>query len=133
MAASLAQLEPSFSQTEGFGGMLLRSLIVLIGVCLLAYLVIRVGLKRWAKRAGAAKGESRLHMLARLPIDAQRSVAIIQAGKRVFLVGVGEGQIALLAELDAQEWLAAESAPQPAAFGAILKARMGARDNENEP
>jgi flagellar biogenesis protein FliO len=65
-------------------------------VCLVAYGALKVLAGRGVGRAvGAVK------VVARCPLEPRRSVYVIEAAGRCFLVGVGDGPMAVLAELDA--------------------------------
>lgn len=72
------------------------SLLSLGLVCLLAYLALR-----WlSRRGGVMQSMGPVKVLARQGLDPRRSVFIIEAADRCFLVGAGEGSMNLLAELD---------------------------------
>jgi flagellar biogenesis protein FliO len=98
---------------SGFGWRLLETALLLLLVCVLAYLVIRFGLRRlqgqgWRARTGRRRREARLEVLHRVAIEPKRSLQVVQAGSRVLLLGVTERAIHLLAELEPGEWLPIE-------------------------
>ena len=64
-------------------------------VCVLAF----VALKLLAGR-GVGRATGPVKVLARCPLEARRSVYLIEAAGRCFLVGVGEGPMSLLAEVN---------------------------------
>ena len=85
-------------------------------VCLLAYLALRFLAGRGIGRAtGAVK------VLARCPLEPRRSVYLIEAAGRCFLVGVGDGAMALLAEVDRDTVVAASpTGAAPGRFAEVL-------------
>jgi flagellar biosynthetic protein FliO len=64
-------------------------------VCLVAYFALKL---LAGKGLGRARGAIRV--VARCPLEPRRSVYVIEAAGRCFLVGVGDGPMAVLAELD---------------------------------
>src|SRR3954454_5297725 len=84
------------AELPSLGGSIAVSFVSLGLVCLLAYLALR-----WLARRGVGQGSGPLRVLARCPLEPRRSVYLIAAGGRCFLVGVGDGPMALLAEVDA--------------------------------
>jgi flagellar biosynthetic protein FliO len=84
----------SGADLPGFAGSFALSLLSLGLVCLAAYLAVR-----WlTRRAGRSDGAIRV--LGRCPLEPRRSVYLLEVGGRCFLVGVGDGPMSLLAELD---------------------------------
>ncbi|GFN24138.1 MAG: flagellar biosynthetic protein FliO [Thermoanaerobacteraceae bacterium] len=75
---------------------LLRLFLFLPLVLLLAYVTVRYGLGRAGALTPAADG---LKVVARLPVGPKAALLVVRCGKRYFLIGVGEGPPALLAEL----------------------------------
>ncbi|SRR6266404_1856344 len=85
-------------------------------VCLLAYFALRFLAGRGVGRATGA-----IRVLARCPLEPRRSVYLIEAAGRCFLVGVGDGAMALLAEVDGDKVAATiPSAAAPGRFAEIL-------------
>jgi flagellar biogenesis protein FliO len=106
----------------GWGSMAL-SFASLGVVCLVAYFALRLLAGRGVGR-GAGGGVVRV--LARCPLEPRRSVYLIETAGRCFLVGVGDGPMAMLAEVDA----AKVERPQPAGasgarFAAVLARALG--------
>lgn len=93
------------------------SLVSLALVCFAAFFVLR-----WLGRKGVGRSDACVRILGRCFLEPRRSVYMIEAGGRCFLVGVGEGAMSLLAEIDK----AAIPAPPidagrtPASFGDVL-------------
>jgi flagellar biosynthetic protein FliO len=82
-------------ELPSLGGSLALSFVSLGLVCLLAYVALR-----WLARRGVGQPAGPLRVLARCPLEPRRSVYLIEAAGRCFLVGVGDGPMALLAEVD---------------------------------
>lgn len=83
---------------DSYGLQLVEALLALVAVCLLAWAALRL-LSRYGM--GRSSSGRALRVLERLPLDARRSVCLVEAGSRVFLVGLGDGAAPrLLAELD---------------------------------
>ena len=105
------------SDLEGVSGatsfvwLLLKTLIVLSLVCVLAYLFIRLVLKKLVRSHGGA-GASRLTFLERLNVGPRQSVQVVRAGTKVLLLGVGENGIRFLCELPPEEWQVGDTASE---------------------
>jgi flagellar biogenesis protein FliO len=89
-------------------------------VCLVAFVALR-----WLGRRGMGRSDDCIRVLGRCFLEPRRSVYLIATGGRCFLVGVGDGPMSLLAEIDE----ASLPAVQPGAAGtgsafADLLARM---------
>jgi len=67
-------------------------------VCLVAWGTLRLLAGR-----GVGKASGAIRVVARCPLEPRRSVFVIETAGRCFLVGVGDGPMALLAELDADK------------------------------
>lgn len=101
----------SAGDLPGLGGSLAFSLLSLAVVCLLAYVSLR-----WLSRRGVGRADGPVRVLARCPLEPRRVVYLLQAGERCFLVGVGDGPMAMLAEIDpAQVKIETREAVSPAA------------------
>ena len=79
----------------GFGESLLRTVMALFGVTALAAGSL------WLLRRRGPRRLSSLRVVARLPLEARRTVYLIEAAGRFLLVGVGDGPMTTLLELDA--------------------------------
>jgi len=88
MGASAADL-------PGLGASFALSLLSLAVVCLLAYVALR-----WLARRGAGRSDGPVRVLARCSLEPRRAVYLVQVAGRCFLVGVGDGPMSLLAEID---------------------------------
>lgn len=113
-------------QLPSLGGSIALSFVSLAVVCLLAYVALR-----WLSRRGVGRSTGALEVLARCALEPRRSVYLIRAGGRCFLVGVGDGPMALLAEIDAAAVGASLAAvPEPPlqdGFAAVLARVLGAK------
>jgi flagellar biosynthetic protein FliO len=97
----------------GYGVQLVRSLAALAGVCVAAWWVLR-----WAAKRGLGqmpKGRA-LRVLERVPLDARRSLYLVQVGQKRLLLGASEQSLSLLAELRPED-LASEGAASAAGQG----------------
>jgi flagellar biosynthetic protein FliO len=66
-------------------------------VCAVAWLALR-----WLSRRGVGQGASGfLKVRARMTLEPRRSLYVVEAGARAFLVGTSEAGMSMLAELDA--------------------------------
>jgi flagellar biosynthetic protein FliO len=71
------------------------SLVSLAIVCFVAFFVLR-----WLNRKGIGRSDGCIHILGHCFLEPRRSVYVIEVGGRCFLLGVGEGPMSLLAEID---------------------------------
>jgi len=96
----LLQASGTAHHTTSYGGSLVQSVVALLGVCVLAWLVLR-----FASQRGLGLGQGqRVKVLERVPLDARRMIYVVQIGERVLVLGGGEGASpTLLAELKPDE------------------------------
>jgi len=111
-----------------FTWLVLQTLLILAAVCLLAYLLLRWGMRRF--QGGPAGAGSALKVLDRLPLEPRRALYVVEVGNRILLLGTSEQQTTLLAELDEEtaQLLRAEwSAPAAGrkSFREVLSEKMG--------
>jgi flagellar biosynthetic protein FliO len=104
--------------------MLAQLVLVVIGVCGLAYLLLRYGLKRLVSpdRSGGV-----MEVVSRLPVEPRRSILVVRIGERHLVIGSSEAGFTQLAELD--EW-PDTAADAPRSFRDILG--KGRADNPLE-
>jgi flagellar biosynthetic protein FliO len=87
------------AQIPGIGWESLTLSFASLGVvCLVAWGTLRLLAGR-----GVGKASGAIRVVARCPLEPRRSVFVIETAGRCFLVGVGDGPMALLAELDADK------------------------------
>jgi flagellar biogenesis protein FliO len=99
MPGLLSWLQAAPLASDSYVADLLRTLLALLAVCVLGFF----GLRWLARRGfGGSRGpSSAVQVLARIPLDARKSLYLVRAGKRVLLIGTGDaGPPALIAELD---------------------------------
>lgn len=82
-----------------YGWYLAQTLLALAAVCLIAIVALRYGLRRLSGFGGREGG--RIKVIERVAVDAKRSLYLVDVGGRVLLLGAGDGQVTLLAEIDA--------------------------------
>ena len=93
----------------GFGWLLLQMILALVAICALAYAVLRWGVRRFQTGPlGRARG---MRVVSRLGLEPRRSLYVVAIGPRHFVVGVGEGGVSLLTELDADTAAELDSPP----------------------
>jgi flagellar biogenesis protein FliO len=116
----------------GYGLFLFETLCILIGVCALAWLVLRFGVKRLYGTGAGPGGNGPLRVLARLPLEPRRTVYIVDAAGKTLLVGASEaGPLTVLAELDEHAVAAAMAAvPRQKSFLEILHAKRQKRTQD---
>lgn len=116
---------PSSPDLPSFGGLLLKTVIALGFVLLVAWIVIRYGLRRFV---GAGRAEGPLRVIAREPLDSRRQVVLVEAAGRFLLLGVSEGGVSLLTELTAEEAGKVEAGrarPPARRFADVLRETLG--------
>jgi flagellar biosynthetic protein FliO len=92
-------------------------------VCLVAWGALRLLAGR-----GVGKASGAVRVVARCPLEPRRSVYVVEAAGRCFLIGVGDGPMAVLAELDAQRLKAdVEAGVPPLGFADVLARALGRR------
>lgn len=117
-----------------YGGLLLKTIVALVIVVVLAYALLRWGLPKLLP--GRARGAGEIKVLDRQSLDGRRSVVLVEAYGRYLLLGVAEGSVTLLAELDADAVSDAErrraSLPTKS-FADVLRAALGRESATPEP
>lgn len=102
-------------QVPGVGwSSLALSFLSLGAVCVVAWAVLRVLAGKGVGRASGA-----IRVVARCPLEPRRSLYVVEVAGRCFLVGVGDGPMSMLAEVDAQA-LPREAPGEPPRFAAVL-------------
>ncbi len=116
-------------ETGGYGLFLFETLAILVGVCVVAWLVLRFGVKRLYAAPGTGAGGP-LRVVARLPLEPRRTVYIVEAAGKTLLVGASEaGPLTVLAELDERAVAAAVAAvPRQRSFLEVLQAARAKRE-----
>jgi flagellar biogenesis protein FliO len=98
-------------------------------VCLVAWGALRLLAGR-----GVGKANGAVRVLARCPLEPRRSVYVIEAAGRSFLIGVGEGPMTVLAELDGEKLKSAlpgaASSKFAPKFAEVLARALGQKPKE---
>ena len=84
-------------------------------VCLVAW-----GALRLLAGKGLGKATGAVKVLARCPLEPRRALYVIEAGGKCLLVGVGEGPMTVLAELDGERVRADGVSAPSSRFGDVL-------------
>jgi len=117
-----------------YGGLLLKTILALVIVIGLAWALLRWGLGRLLP--GRARGGSEITVVDRQPLDGRRQVVLVQAYGRYLLLGVGDGSVTLLAEVNADAVAEAQqkrAAQPPKRFADVLRAALGRGQPPPEP
>lgn len=98
-----------------FGSSFVLSLLSLAIVCLFAYVALR-----WlGRRGGGGRFDSAMRVRGRCFLEPRRSLYIVEAAGRCFLIGVGDGPLNLIAEIDPAA-LGTTDAPSESGFADVL-------------
>jgi len=82
---------------SGYGLYLLQTILALAAVCLLAF----VGLRFLASRSRGLGGRGKaIRVIERVALDQRRSLVLVEVAGRTLLLGVSDGGVSLVAELD---------------------------------
>ena len=109
-------------------GSVAMSFVSLGLVCVIAYVALK-----WLAGRGVGRAMGAVKVLARCPLEPRRSVYLIETAGRCFLVGVGDGPMALLAEVDGAKVLdpsASTTGERPRGTFSEVLARVLARPPE---
>jgi flagellar biosynthetic protein FliO len=79
----------------GYGALMLTSLVVLVLVCVVAWVALRL-VARWLEGRRAGGGVT---VVARVPLEPRRALYVVEAGGRRLLIGSSEGGVSLVTEL----------------------------------
>lgn len=86
--------------STGYGSLLFQMVISLGIVCLLAYLLLRYGLKRLLPDQNQ---QGQMEVLARLPLEPRRTLLVVKVGEKILVLASSESGIHPVSELTAQE------------------------------
>jgi len=101
-----------------YGDLLVTSLIVLVVVCVAAFVAVRVFGRLLA--TGRARGAHLMNVVSRVPLEPRRSLYVVEVAGKTLLVGTSEMGLSVLSELDARE-VAARKQATPS-FGEVVRA-----------
>jgi flagellar biogenesis protein FliO len=82
---------------------LFRTFVVLGLVIMIVWLSLNFGLRRLVGLKGPLGGASVVTVLERIPLDQKRALFVVKAAGEYLLLGSGEGNLGLVAKLDAAE------------------------------
>jgi flagellar protein FliO/FliZ len=110
----------------GYGWALLQAAISLLGVCVLAWLVLR-----WASKRGYGVGKrgGRMEVLERLPLDPRRSLHLVRVGDKALVIGTGDGAPTVLSEMPLSDLPEPEAPEKKKSFGDVLGAMRPSKDD----
>jgi flagellar biogenesis protein FliO len=108
-----------------YGDLLVTSLVVLGGVCIAAFVVVRVVGRFLA--TGRTRGAHLLDVVARLPLEPRRSLYVVEAAGKTLLVGTSEMGLSVLSELDGDE-VRTRAALRPS-FGDLVRSAWQRRQH----
>jgi flagellar biogenesis protein FliO len=101
-----------------YGDLLVTSLLVLAGVCVGAFVIVRLVGRFLA--TGRSRGAHLLDIVARLPLEPRRSLYVVEVAGKTLLVGTSEMGLSVLSELDGAE-VRARAVPRPT-FAELVRA-----------
>ena len=112
-----------------YGDLLVTSLVVLAGVCIAAFIVVRL-LGRFLA-TGRVRGAHLLDVIARVPLEPRRSLYVVEVAGKTLLVGTSEMGLSVLSELDAAE-VRSRAVERPT-FGELVKQAWARRKGLKTP
>lgn len=106
---------------------MLTSLVVLVLVCVAAWVALRL-VARWLEGRRVGGGVS---VVARVPLEPRRALYVVEAGGRRLLIGSSEGGVSLVTELppESAEEAGVEVAvaPRPRGFAELVAMAINRR------
>lgn len=114
---------PANGAAASYGDLLVTSLVVLGGVCVAAFVLVRLVGRFLA--TGRVRGAHLLDVVARVPLEPRRSLYVVEVAGKTLLVGTSEMGLSVLSELDGNEVRARASERQ--SFGELVRAAWGRR------
>ena len=109
---------PGSGAAASYGDLLITSLVVLMAVCIGAFVVVKVVGRFLA--TGRVRGAHLLDVVARIPLEPRRSLYVVEVAGKTLLVGTSEMGLSVLSELDAGE-VRARMVPRQS-FGELVRA-----------
>ena len=109
---------PGSGAAASYGDLLITSVIALAGVCVAAFVVVRLVGRFLA--TGRVRGAHLLDVVARVPLEPRRSLYVVEVAGKTLLVGTSEMGLNVLSELDAGE-VRARTVPKQS-FGELVRA-----------
>ncbi len=119
---------PGNGAAASYGDLLITSLVVLAGVCIAAFVVVKVVGRFLA--TGRMRGGHLLDIVARLPLEPRRSLYVVEVAGKTLLVGTSEMGLSVLSELDGSE-VKARAVPKQS-FGELVRSAWLKRREQRE-
>ena len=98
--AGSGHVDPVGATPEGFGAALFKMVAALVVVCVVAYLALRLARRTLNVESTRVGG---MRVVERCPLSARQSLCVVEVAGRYFLIGVTEGAVSRLAELDSEQ------------------------------
>jgi flagellar biogenesis protein FliO len=114
---------PGNGAAASYGDLLVMSLVVLGGVCVAAFVIVRLVGRVLA--TGRSRGAHLLDVVARVPLEPRRSLYVVEVAGKTLLVGTSEMGLSVLSELDGAE-VRARVVDRPS-FGELVRAAWSRR------
>jgi flagellar biosynthetic protein FliO len=114
----------------GYGELLVSSMVVLVLVCVVAWLVVRYGGRFIAGARGRSRG---MDVLARLPLEPRRSLYVVEVAGKTLLVGTSEMGLSVLSELDGERVRADVARGGGGGLAAAFRAVLGRKRPPSAP
>ena len=102
------------------GRYVVETLVMLIGVAVLAVLVLTLG-----RRFGVGRPSGPLELVGRLPLDGRRAVYLVRVGETVYVVGASESGLSKLGEIGKDGLELPKGEAPGAAFRSVLERVVG--------
>jgi flagellar biogenesis protein FliO len=114
---------PGSGAAASYGDLLITSLVVLMAVCIGAFVVVKLVGRFLA--TGRVRGAHLLDVVARMPPEPRRSLYVVEVAGKTLLVGTSEMGLSVLSELDGGE-VRARIVPRQS-FGELVRAAWQGR------
>ena len=107
------------------------TIVLMIAVFVAAYFVSKYVAKHYKPNYSSSKN---IHIIDNTPVGKDRSLLIVKAGGKVFLVGSTPNELTLLSELDAEQLSSMSDAQSPQSdflttFRSVLKGKLNKPDD----
>lgn len=110
---------PGSGEAASYGDLLTTSLLVLGGVCVAAFVVVKM-LGRFLS-TGSRRGAHLLDVIARVPLEPRRSLYVVDVAGKTLLVGTSEMGLSVLSELDRDAVQARVVDRRPTTFAELVR------------
>lgn len=93
---AIQKIERPLERPGGYGAMLFKMVLALAITCILAFVILKWGMRKLVNHTGQ---DAQMRVLARLPIEPRRSVIVVKVSGRTLVLGSSESGVELLTEL----------------------------------